>query len=48
MTATGSFVPFEIYELARRLSPSRLAALVLNLAVVVYLIYHLRRRESSP
>jgi uncharacterized membrane protein (DUF2068 family) len=46
--ATGSFVPFEIYELARRLSPSRLAALVLNLAVVVYLIYHLRRRESSP
>ena len=46
--ATGSFVPFEIYELARRPGPARLAALVLNLAVVVYLIYHLRRRESSP
>lgn len=46
--ATGSFVPFEIYELARRPGPSRLAALVLNLAVVAYLLYHLRRRQSSP
>ena len=46
--ATGSFVPFEIYELARRPGLPRLAALVLNLAVVAYLIYHLRRRESSP
>ena len=44
--ATGSFVPLEIYELAGRPGPSRLAALVLNVAVVVYLIHHLRQRES--
>jgi uncharacterized membrane protein (DUF2068 family) len=44
--ATGSFVPFEIYELVRRPGLPGVAALVLNLAVVAYLIYHLRRRES--
>jgi uncharacterized membrane protein (DUF2068 family) len=44
--ATGSFVPFELYELARRPSIPRMAALALNLAVVAYLIHHLRRRDS--
>lgn len=44
--ATGSFVPFEVYELARRPTLPRMAALVLNLAVVAYLIYHLRRRSA--
>ena len=44
--ATGSFVPFEVYELARRPGLPRVAALVLNLAVVAYLIHHLRRRRA--
>ena len=44
--ATGSFVPFEILEVARRPTAPRLAALVLNLLVVGYLIYHLRKRRS--
>ena len=44
--ATGSFVPFELYELARRPSIPRMAALALNLAVVAYLMHHLRRRDS--
>jgi uncharacterized membrane protein (DUF2068 family) len=44
--ATGSFVPFEVYELARHATLPRVAALVLNLAVVAYLIYHLRRRSA--
>ena len=39
--ATGSVVPLELYELTRRVSPPRLVALVLNLAVVAYLIYRL-------
>jgi len=43
--ATGSFVPFEVYELARRPGLPRAGALVLNLAVVAYLIHHLRRRS---
>ncbi len=44
--ATGSFVPFEILEVLRRPTPPRLAALVLNLLVVGYLIYHVRKRRS--
>lgn len=47
MIATASFVPLEIYELTRRVSPPRLSALLLNLAIVAYLIYRLRRRESK-
>lgn len=39
---TLSVVPLEVYELTRRVSPPRLAALGLNLAVVAYLIYRLR------
>lgn len=40
--ATSSFVPFEIYELTRRLTWVRLVGLVINIGVVVYLIYRLR------
>lgn len=43
---TGSFVPFEVYEVARGPTLPRMATLALNLAVVAYLIYHLRRREA--
>lgn len=40
---TSSLVPLEIYELAKRVSLGRGLALVVNLAVVVYLVYELRR-----
>jgi uncharacterized membrane protein (DUF2068 family) len=40
--ATSSLIPFEIYEITRRLSAPRIAALVLNLLMVAYLIYRLR------
>jgi uncharacterized membrane protein (DUF2068 family) len=36
-------LPIEIYELARKASVGRSFALALNLAVVAYLIYELRR-----
>jgi uncharacterized membrane protein (DUF2068 family) len=42
--ATASFVPFEVYELVHELTAPRVSALVLNLAIVAYLIIHLRRR----
>ncbi len=45
--ATASFVPLEIYELIHRVSPPRLSALFLNLAIVAYLIYRLRCREAK-
>ena len=35
--ATASLVPFEIYELVKQVTPPRLIALILNVAVVVYL-----------
>jgi uncharacterized membrane protein (DUF2068 family) len=41
--STASLLPIEIYELTRRVSIGRSLALVINLAVVAYLIYELRR-----
>lgn len=40
---TASFLPIEIFELVRRLTPLRMTALVFNLVVVAYLIHRLRR-----
>jgi len=36
------FVPFEVLALMHRVSPTRLAALILNLAVAAYMIHKLR------
>jgi uncharacterized membrane protein (DUF2068 family) len=36
--ATALFLPLEVYELTRTVSPFKLIALLLNLAIVVYLI----------
>lgn len=41
--ATSSFVPFEVYELMRRVSWPRVAALGINLIVVGYLIWKVRQ-----
>ena len=40
---TFSFIPLEIYELARRLTFARELMLLLNIAVVIYLAIDLRR-----
>jgi uncharacterized membrane protein (DUF2068 family) len=42
IAATGSLVPFELYELARALTPVRALALVVNVAAVIYLVFRLR------
>ena len=49
VVATSSLIPFEIYEIARKFSPIRVALFVLNVAIVIYLIVTLRkdRRERS-
>jgi uncharacterized membrane protein (DUF2068 family) len=44
--ATSSLIPLECYEILRRRSPARIAALVLNLGIVVYLIVN--RRKLTP
>jgi uncharacterized membrane protein (DUF2068 family) len=40
---TFSFIPLEIYELARRATLAREVVLLLNVAVVIYLVVDLRR-----
>ena len=39
---TGSFLPVEIYELARHPSGGKVGVLVINMAVVAYLIRRIR------
>ena len=47
---TASFMPLEIYEIAERVSTVRILLLLVNIAVVIYLIWELRRgsREATP
>ena len=40
---TGSLIPFEIWEIVHRPSAIKVLTFVVNVAVVVYLIYRLRR-----
>jgi uncharacterized membrane protein (DUF2068 family) len=47
VVATASFVPIEIFEILQRLDLLRVGALVMNLAVVGYLVYRLRRASSE-
>jgi uncharacterized membrane protein (DUF2068 family) len=42
--ATSLLLPFEVYELVRRPSFWKAAGIVVNVAIVVYLAYLLRRR----
>jgi len=44
--ATSSFLPLEIYELTRRVSAARIIVLLLNVAVVVYLVLNLLRNRK--
>lgn len=45
---TGSFLPFEIYELvAKEFNPFKLVLLLGNAAVLVYLIWHLKQAKKK-
>jgi uncharacterized membrane protein (DUF2068 family) len=52
VVATAGFLPFEIDELAKRVTAFRIGALVVNLAVLVYLVWSKRlfgfRRNTGP
>ena len=45
VVATGSLLPFEVYEIARKFSVIRAGILAVNLAIVAYVIARLRQRE---
>jgi uncharacterized membrane protein (DUF2068 family) len=44
----GIYIPFELYELSRGFSWIKLAALILNVAVVAYMCYVLWRTRPHP
>ncbi len=44
---TGSLVPVEIYEIHRHPGPVKWVTLAVNVAIVVYLIYHIRGRRKT-
>jgi uncharacterized membrane protein (DUF2068 family) len=45
--ATGSLIPFEIWEVAHRPTPIRFVTFFVNVAVVIYLIVRLRRPRGA-
>lgn len=44
---TAGFIPLEIYELVRKHSPIRVAVLVGNVLIVVYLVAYVRQRTRA-
>ncbi|HEY6330232.1 MAG TPA: DUF2127 domain-containing protein [Blastocatellia bacterium] len=44
---TSSFIPMEIYELARRLTFPRFMLLGINIGIVIYLVQTIRNRKSA-
>ena len=44
---TVSFIPIEVYELARRTTPSRIYLLMINIVVVAYLVMRLSQRKAA-
>src|SRR5438045_9311291 len=47
IVATSSLMPFEVYELIKEFTAIRLLALLVNAAVVLYLIYLVRQKENG-
>jgi len=43
---TGSLIPVEIYEIYRHPTPARILLLILNIAVVAYLVYRIRAKNA--
>ena len=46
IVATSSLMPIEVYELFKKFTAVRLVALLINAAVVLYLIYLVRQKET--
>jgi uncharacterized membrane protein (DUF2068 family) len=43
--ATGSLIPFEIYEIVKETTAIRVATLIANIAVVLYLIWRVKTKK---
>jgi uncharacterized membrane protein (DUF2068 family) len=44
---TASLLPLEVYEIAKRFSAAKVVILLVNIAVVVYLVNEVRRTRNS-
>jgi uncharacterized membrane protein (DUF2068 family) len=44
--STASLLPLEVYEVARRASAPKIVALIVNIAIVVYLVIEVRRTRN--
>jgi len=40
--STGALIPLEVYELAKHVTPVKILVMILNIAIVVYLVLRLR------
>ena len=45
---TSSLIPVEIYEISRRTTPAKIAVLLINFAIVAYLVSRIRGKKSHP
>jgi uncharacterized membrane protein (DUF2068 family) len=45
---TSSLIPVEIYEISRRTTPAKIAVLLINFAIVAYLVSRIRDKKSDP
>jgi uncharacterized membrane protein (DUF2068 family) len=45
--ATGSLIPFEIYEIVQKQSLPRIAILIVNIGIVTYLTIQLRKHHAA-
>ena len=44
VVVTGSLLPFEIYEVCKGVSAAKVATVIVNAAVVIYLVIRIRKR----
>jgi uncharacterized membrane protein (DUF2068 family) len=45
VTITSSLVPIEIYEITQHTTPVKIAVLLINIAIVAYLVYRIRNKR---
>ncbi len=47
IVTTSSFLPLEVYELIHHANVAKTVAIVVNIAVVIYLVWEIRRRPKT-
>jgi uncharacterized membrane protein (DUF2068 family) len=42
---TGGLIPLEVYEISRHVTATKIVVLAVNVAIVIYLVVHVRRKS---